>query len=884
MTLVPGTRLGPYQILALLGAGGMGEVYRARDSKLGREVALKVLPPKFSADAERMARFGREAQVLASLNHPNIAHPYGLEESGGIRALVMELVPGPTLADRIAQGPIPLEEALPVAKQIAEALEYAHERGIIHRDLKPANVKVTPDGIVKVLDFGLAKAMDDTPAAVDINTSPTISMAATSAGVILGTAAYMSPEQARGKSVDRRADIWAFGSVLYEMLTGKQVFSGEDTSHTMAAVIMKDPDWSPLPASTSAAIRKLLMRCLMKDPKQRLQAIGEARITLEAAWGGSDSSAETIPGKNDPDTPSPSVLMRFALAASVIVVAAIASLAGWRFRPIVEPPLLKFSMPLQNQDWQLSWPRISPDGKKIVYRADNQLWLRDLSDLQPRALPNTTGALVPFWSPDSSFVAYFKDQQLCKLSVAGGGETPVAEFEGRLTGGVGADWGPDDQILFTTGENNIYGVSAKGGKPEAILAPLKDVETDLHEPHILPGNRGILFVPHLTGQGPESLAVWSNGKRKHIFRGEGARIGWPVYAPSGHILFRREGDHPGLWAIPFSLSKLEITGEPFLVAADGGAPSVSANGTLVYVDRLSAIKYQLVSVDRTGKILQAIGAPQIVLFNPQLSPDGRMVAVSTRTTGTLNIWILDIARGTFTRLPSQGANLTVAWSPDGKWIAYAETTKRQILRRRVDSSGEEEVLDEGAEPSFFADGKSLTYVTGSRTKGFQIRRVFFEGDRKPLTLYYSSAELSRPVASPDGRYFAFTSKESGREEIYVKPVSGGEGKTQVSSNGGYAPVWSRRGDRIVYKEGDFLMEVAVHSVPPLSLNAPHKLFDSTASGLTARRDFGYDVAPDGEHFIFVQSVFAQTPGSKQPAAVNLNVVQNWFAEFKDRQK
>jgi serine/threonine protein kinase len=877
MALASGSKLGPYEIQSPLGAGGMGEVYRARDTRLGRDVAIKVLPVTFARDNERMSRFQREAQVLASLNHPNIAVIYGLEDSGS-QALIMELLEGPTLAERIARGPFPKEEALSLAGQIAQALEYAHERGVIHRDLKPANIKLTADGNVKILDFGLAKVLMGDSSPIDSSSSPTFTSLATQAGVIIGTAAYMSPEQAKGKSVDRRTDIWAFGCVLYEMLSGKRAFHGETATDTLAAVIRAEPDWTKLPADTPVEIRRFLERCLRKDPKARLQAIGDARITLDELQNPAELESSSIP-----ETPSRMRFRQWAVFAGVVLLAAAASgLIGWQLRGTPERPLVKFNIPMQDQDWLYARPRISPDGKKIVYRADNQLWIRELSQLSPHVIPDTTGAMVPFWSPNSSEVAFFKNQRLWKVPISEGGATAITAFDGSLSGGCGADWGPNDEIIFTTGQDAVYGVSARGGSPRVVVGPDRHTELDLHDPHFLPDGRSILMVPHVFAGGPDSIEVFTAGARRRLLRVEGTRLMEPVYSATGHIFFRREGDRPGLWAVPFSLSKLQVTGDPFLIAPDAGTPTLASNQTLAFVDHVEISRFQLAWIDTSGKTLEAVGSPELIFYDPQISPDGRLIAVATRRTGKLGIWILDILRGTLSPISSgSGAMRFPAWSPDAKSLIYVSTGavkigEQQLVRARADSSGKEEVLGEGTDPAYSPDGKSLFYAVGDKTKGFQLRLMQLEGDHTSRTLYYSNAQLSNPVPCPDGSYFAFVSAESGREEVYVKSISDNAGKMQVSNNGGTAPHWSKAGDRLFYVDGAVLVEVGLRTHPVLTLAAPRKLFTVSSD---FKGDYGYDLTADGRRFLFVRRA-----DTNQSAPVNLTVVQNWFGEFKDRQK
>jgi hypothetical protein len=466
MPLASGIRLGPYEILAPIGAGGMGEVYRARDTRLGREVALKVLPESFARDAERMARFEREAQVLASLNHPNIAALYGLEEQDGVRALVLELVEGPTLADRLSSGPLPVKEALAIAKQIIEALEEAHDKGIVHRDLKPANIKVREDGTVKVLDFGLAKALDPAPAAASIANSPTMSLAATRAGVILGTAAYMSPEQARGGTVDLRSDIWSFGVVLLEMLTGKTVFSRATVSDTLAAVLMSDPDWTVLPAETPPALRHLLRRCLDRDRKQRLQAIGEARIALENPLALDSGSSGLPAGEAAPSRLGKA--MPWATAAVLGVVAAAIAFVHWREAPPAAESM-RFQIAAPEKFTLRDSLSVSPDGRRLAFIArgtdgQDQIWVRSLEALDARPLPGTAGvnARGLFWSPDSRLIAFEIARKLKKVDASGGPAQTVCDLTAALLGGA---WAPDGTIVFAAGRSPLMRVAGSGGVP-----------------------------------------------------------------------------------------------------------------------------------------------------------------------------------------------------------------------------------------------------------------------------------------------------------------------------------------------------------------------------------------------------------------------------------
>ncbi|MDH5626792.1 MAG: serine/threonine-protein kinase, partial [Candidatus Krumholzibacteria bacterium] len=582
----PNTRLGNYEVIEKIGAGGMGEVYRARDTRLGRDVALKLLPAVFADDPDRLGRFEREARLLAALNHPHIAAIYGLEHAEGKRFLVLELVQGDDLSTRIAQGPIALEEALPIARDIAEALEYAHEQGIVHRDLKPANIKLTPEGRVKVLDFGLAKALESEDGTDPrLSQSPTVlASSPTIAGVILGTAAYMSPEQARGKSVDKRADVFAFGAVLYEMLTGSQAFVGDTVSDTLASVLKTQPDAAALPDNTPRVIRELLRRCLEKDAKLRLRDIGEARIAIDTARHAGPDEAGGAAAAAAPVDGAARFRANLVWGVATLAIAAAAFFASRLVTPARhDAPLRKLAIAVDDTDGGMSAMRLalSPDGQRIAYIANDRLWVRELSSLEPAEIPGTEKAEIPFWSPDGTQIGYRIGSTFYRVSASGGKGTVVSATSESFTGGSGAAWTQDDRIVFTTGAKGILEVPALGGDPVEIVPKLPD-ETDIHEPSVLPGGRGYLFVSHLQSGGPRDLVVFANGERKTLLSLPNQRLWTPRYASTGHILFRRTPTNSGIWALPFSLSSLEATGEPFLVALDGSEPCPGPGGLLLY--------------------------------------------------------------------------------------------------------------------------------------------------------------------------------------------------------------------------------------------------------------------------------------------------------------
>ncbi len=877
-----GQTISHYKVTAKLGAGGMGEVYRATDSKLGRDVALKVLPPAFAQDAQRMARFQREAQLLASLNHPNIAAIYGLEHQGSTQALAMELVEGPTLAERIALGPIPLEEALPLAKQIAEALEYAHERGIIHRDLKPANVKITSDGKAKVLDFGLAKALSDDVAAQDSSHSPTLSMAATKAGHILGTAAYMSPEQARGKPVDRRADIWSFGVVLYEMLSGRQIFSGETASDSMAAVITREPDWNALPATVPRRVRELLRRCLTKDPRRRLQAIGDARVELEES-----DSVEVAPAAAPALEKSSG--WRGKIVTAVLVVAALAAgvgLSAW-FRPAPAPQLVaRVAQTLASDTTLTSRNRIvlaiSPDGSKMVYAANQRLFLRSLDSLKAVELPGTDGASAPFFSPDGQWVGFFAGGQTKKTQVAGG--TPIIVC---AKDGFDATWGPNDTILIGTAFSGIYSVPAQGGTPSVLVTP--EAGKIYLKPVALPDGNSFYYF---RGR-PGSFSDWETVMRSFqkddstvVLRGANQ----VRYVPTGHLVYAQLAD---LYAVPFDLASRRVTGNPVRVvqnvdyanAATTSHFALSNTGTLVYLAELGApgMKSRIVSVDRTGKVI-VLPIDVRDFSDPRVSPDGKLVAAHVQDAQN-DIWVADPIRGTMSRLsfdPSEDE--TPIWSPDGRtvmWTATRSNVPRGIFRRAADGSGKEELvwtLDRHAHlRDWLPDGKAIILEIQDSKTGTDIWRL--DLGEKPTATPYLQTEFNERNShlSPDGHWMVYSSDESGKDEVYIQSFPAAGAKVQVSTNGGEQPVWARNGKSLFYRGENAIQEVTFESSPRLAVGKPHVLFPDVFESPQVGGHTGYDVFPDGR-FLMIQSPDArQASGGSHYEFV---FVFNWFEELK----
>jgi eukaryotic-like serine/threonine-protein kinase len=888
MALTSGTRLGPYEILSAIGAGGMGEVYRARDSKLGRDVALKVLPDAFARDSERMARFQREAKVLASLNHPNIATIHGFEDSGATHALVMELVEGPTLADRIRSGPIPISEALPIAKQMCDALEYAHERGIVHRDLKPANVKMTNDDAVKVLDFGLAKALEGEASSIDIANSPTISQMATQAGVLLGTAAYMSPEQAKGKVVDRRADIWAFGCVLYEMLTGQMVFRGESVTDTLAAVIGAEPDWSQLPASTPIGVRVLLQRCLQKDPKQRLRDIGDARISLEEVLsGGTDASLAGAAGIFAP-------FWRRALLLSLgtlLLGAGIVSLATWILKPSPPPqPVTRTAITLppgQQLAGLESGPAValSPDGTHLAYVAvqggTQQVYLRAMDSLEAKPVPGTEGAVDPFFSPDGQWLGFFAGGNLKKISVSGGTALTI----GSATQPGGASWGRQGMIAFAPSNvSPLEQVPDAGGTPQP-LTRLDSRAASHRWPEFLPGGKAVLFAAGSAANWSDAqVAVQSLGEGEwRILVKEGTQ---PRYASSGHLVYAQGGS---LMAVPFDPQRLTATGaavpavEHVLQFSLSGAAqySFSASGSLIYVPGGGqGVQSQLVWVSRDGS-QKPLAAPARAYSYPRLSPDGRRIAVTIEEQEAY-IWLYDLSRDMLARLTFQGSlNLTGGWTPDGKRIAFLsnEEGSGNIFWQLADGSGGPERLNTGeyvqVPASWSPDGRLLAFVEVNPATGRDIW-VLRLGDRKPQPFLRTPFNETAPRFSPDGRWLAYVSDESGSNEIYVQPYPGPSGKWQISTEGGTEPVWNRNGRELFYRSGDRMMAVDIAAQASFVAGKPKVLFEGPYQP-TPTTAPNYDVSHDGRRFLMLK-----LSEQAQAAPTQINVVLNWFEELKRR--
>ena len=894
MALTPGTRLGPYEVVAPIGAGGMGEVYRARDTRLHRDVALKILPDAFALNSDRVARLEREAQVLAALNHSNIASIFGFEQSGGISALALEMVEGPTLAERIAEAPLSVDETLLIARQIAAALEAAHESGIIHRDLKPANIKVRPDGTVKVLDFGLAKAVEsDANRSGSASMSPTLTTpAVTGVGTILGTAAYMAPEQARGRAVDKRADIWAFGCVVFEMLTGRRAFEGGDVTDVLASVIKTDPDWEALPPDLPAAVRTTIRHCLAKDPAHRIRDIGDVRLALTGAFHTETSAPAVAPMI----IPRRSARVAATVAIAAVSAAVLAGAGTWLLmkpaRPAVDRMAILHSDPKMRFGGAAGTDvLVTPDGRRVAYTAgaegDVRLYLRALDQLAPAPIAaSISNPIHLMMAPDGQWIGFgdTTDRMIKKVSINGGPPLPIAGLP-TGTGYAGSAWAPDDTIIFGTSSAGLMRVSP-GGAPETLTKADRTKGEVAHRfPYLLPGGRAILFTIFPADGQPDNMqiALLDLQSRQHrvIVRGGG----FPVYMDSGHIVYGNDGT---LRAVRFDLDRLEVQGNPVavvegIVTKAGGAASfsVSANGTLVYVAGAGAAgRRSVVWVDRQGREEETNVPPRTYAY-ARLSPDGGRVALDIRDEQN-DIWTWDLTRKTLTRLTFNPAiDRAPVWTPDGTRVAFSMATgsAEPVFIQAADGSGTPtRVTPETGvflPASFTPDGKQLL-VHPSASAPYDLQIVDIDGKSPPRPLLAEPYSESNGVVSPDGRWLAYQSNESGRDEIYVRPFPDvRSGRWQVSSGGGTRPLWNRNGQELFY----YLAPGVIWSVPVVpgsSFTAGTPAVVVEGAYLAPYSGRMYDVSPDGRRFLLIK----QSREDKEPPPPQLIVVQNWVEELK----
>jgi eukaryotic-like serine/threonine-protein kinase len=876
MELTSGASLLHYCLVEKIGEGGMGVVWKAQDTTLGRDVAIKVLPDTLAADPERLARFEREARVLASLNHPHIAGIYGIHEAGGRRFLSMELVPGEDLAQMLDRGPLPLERALDIARQVAEALEAAHDNGVVHRDLKPANVRITSGGKAKVLDFGLAKAYDPVTASDPLR-SPTITSAGTVAGLILGTAAYMSPEQASGQPTDRRADIWSFGVVLCEMVTGKRLFAGETVSHTLADVLRKPIDLAHLPDETPRSVRRLIERCLDRDRSRRLRDIGEARIAIEDSLAGVAEDAVAGTGTGAGTSTSASALSRLPwIVAAAALLAAIVGLAWPRGGvPPLPEPTLRAALEIPNTggtrqgDGQAV--AISPDGRSVVTiggYTDQLLFRRDITDFQSHAIEGTAGGRNPFYSPDGEWIGFMTTSDLYKVRSTGGAPIKIATISSVPTGLV---WADDGHLYFGT-PATLLRVSEDGGEPERVISEEEQGNLRLILPFVVPGSELLLCsTPNAPDTAGRLFAIDLKTRTLKDLKSLGSN---PRYLATGHLMYA-QGDR--VFVAPFDLDTVEITGAPTPVHprawVDQGQiqMDIAADGRVVYLPATRGETQALVTVDMRGTVMPLLpdGLPFISLNDPRISPDGRRLFLSVEGGG---IWMIDLDTQTPTLMSEAG--FYPLWSPDGEELVFSTSRGESydVYRRPVDLSQPEQLLydeDNNLRTMDWTAQNLLVIREEIGDKGMDLK-VFMDPDDpdSAVPLLEGPDDELAPEVSTDGKWMVYVSDYSGRDEIYVTSFPKAGARIQISTKGGNSPTWAPDGSKIYYFEGPQLMAVSVEPEPRFRVTGRDVLFEGNYVQYRWSRQ--YDIHPDGDHFILV----------KNPARGNVEIVTNWFAELR----
>ncbi len=885
MPILPGKRLGPYEILSAIGAGGMGEVYKARDTRLDRTVAIKVLPAHLADRAELRERFDREAKTIASLNHPHICTLYDMGHQDEIDFLVMEYLEGETLAQRLQKGPLPLEQVLRYAIEISDALDKAQRKGITHRDLKPGNIMLTKTG-TKLLDFGLAKLKQEVAPATRESQLPTMKSAITGEGTILGTLQYMAPEQLEAREADARTDIFAFGAVVYEMATGRKAFEGKSQASLIAKILETDPPLiSSLQPMTPPALDRVVKRCLAKDPDERWQSAND--LTNEWKWVAEGTSAAGTPSATPVDRTRQ--LRRWALAGGLacLVVAGVAAAVVWFLRPTPQRAVTRFtiSLPAGQSLAALDSPALalSPDGTRLAYLATQggiqQLYLRAMVSPEAKSVPGTEGAFAPFFSPDSQWVGFFVGPKLKKISVSGGaavnlGDVPNLNFPS-------ASWGPDDNIVFRY-LDGLGRISAAGGTPQQLTTANSKKGENVHAwPEFLPGGKAVLYVvgatsAALANAGQIVIHSQQTSERRDLIGGTR-----PYYAPTGHLTYAQAGT---LMAVPFDAQRLAVTGSPVPVLegvlespASGVAQySFSNTGSLVYLSGgLQGTQRRLVWVDRKGAE-QPLSAPSRGYRTPRLSPDGRRIAVGA-TDG--QIWLYDLARETLTRLTFEGGGATPIWTPDGKRIAYQSGRggAANVFWQLADGSGSAERLTtseyQNAPGAWSPDGQVLAFMEIHPTTGRNLWSMHLS-DRKTRPFLQTPYNEGEPQFSPDGHWLAYISDESGRYEVYVQPYPGPGGKWQISTEGGAEPVWARNGE-IFYRSGNKMVAVDTTTHPSFSAGKPKVLFESLYVP-SLQTSHNYDVSADGQRFVMIKE------NEQATSAVQINVVLNWFEELKQK--
>ena len=871
MAIPRGTRIGVYEIVALIGSGGMGEVYRARDTKLGRDVAIKVLANRLTEDSVVLARIEREARLLASLNHPAIATIHSVEEYEGSPAIVMELIEGETLAVKLFEGPVPVPEVIRIAKQVSEALTAAHDRGIVHRDLKPANIHVRPDGAVKVLDFGLAKSVTQS------DTQLQISQTVTTTGSIMGTAPYMSPEQARAQDVDRRTDIWSFGCTIYEALTGTRAFFGPTPADTIVAVLSAEPDWSALPPETPDGLRALLQRCLQKDLRSRLRDLGDASFDYGATNAAFVGAIRAVRRRN--------ATRWLSIAASLAALAALVGLTAWVIDRTSDAvgPLRKFEVHADGLGDETetfagdtgpgAGVVISPDGRRIVYPAKGRLWVRELSQLTSRELDGTAKATSPAWSPDSNWVVYAVGNELHKSPINGGPAVNIATMAGGFVEAGGAGWSADGQLFYTIGNGPLWRVSADGGDPTSIL----DIEPGILDYHDMTiGGGKPLWISHYTNQ-QHSIDTVENGQRQVLFGPVPYVIRHAAYSRSGHLVYQRVNSNPGIWAVAVDQRTLRPRGEPFLVASSGLRPSVAADGTLVYVTDESWGQLRLSFVDRAGAVVRDVGEPRAGMKHPAVSPKGDRIVFAAPSGERDDLWLLDVASGVSTRLTFDGTRGDPEWDADGSHVLYScGATGRDggVCTIRVDGGDPSIVVPGASQPDLAPDGKSIAYILLDQKTRTDVWAMPLDKSAPAKLIRRTPGFDFGPRISPDGKWISYAATETGPPEVFIADYPAARRRWQVSTNSGGQAEWNPKGGELFYMDGGGrLQSVVVTDQGPSG--KPREVFAESAS--RAHLTQGYVVSPDGESFLVVRD---PDRGSTRP---RITVVENWFAEFQPAQ-
>ena len=887
MAILPGRRLGPYEILSAIGAGGMGEVYKARDTRLDRIVAIKVLPTHLADRAELRERFEREAKTIASLNHPHICTLYDTGHQDGIDFLVMEYLEGETLAQRLVKGPLPIDQVLQYAIEIANALDKAHRKGITHRDLKPGNIMLTKSG-TKLLDFGLAKLRQGAAPAIPISELPTANDPLTAQGSIVGTLQYMAPEQLEGKEADARTDIFAFGAVVFEMATGKKAFEGKSQASVIGAILKDDPPpISSLQPMTPPALDRVVKKCLAKESEKRWQAASDVCDELKwIAEGGSQAglrAASVIP--------SPKSRRKILLwAAASLAASAVVGLSVWSYRPAPAAPprpVTRFtiSLPVGQRLAALDDPALalSPDGTHLAYVAAQggvqQLYLRAMDSPEVKPMADTAGAAAPFFSPDSQWLGFFVGTKIKKISVNGGAALTVCD--GGSSNFHSASWGSDDAIVFEYGMfSGLWKVSAAGGTPQRLTTPRPSEPSNVF-PEILSGGKAVLFSA-ASGTGSQ-IAIRSDqtGETRDLIAGTR-----PSYAPTGHLIYAQAGT---LMAALFDPERLRLTGSPVPVlegvlqtaVSRVAQYSFSSTGSIAYITGSAQGNLRkLVWVDRKGTE-QPLPAPAHFYQTPRISPDGKRLAVGIADSPPANTWLYNVARETLTRLTFEGGNNTPVWTPDSKRVAFQSSRAGPITNvfwQLADGSGSVERLVtseyQNAPTSFSPDGQVLAFMEVHPSTGRNIWTVNMSGDRNPKLFLGTQFNEGEARFSPDGRWLLYISDESGRYEVYVRPYPGPGGKYQISTEGGTEPVWGRNGE-IFYRSGNKMIAVDSTTQPTFSAGKPKVLFEAPYAPSLQTSPF-YDVSADGQRFVMVKEA------EEGSSAMQINIVLNWFEELKQK--